>query len=81
VLQTDAAFDQDFNFISKLERDIERNEQQIEDRDITGNRSKKFRRGAQFWEVVREKRVLVHRAPEGMSRERANHSYRRFGYL
>jgi hypothetical protein len=74
LLQTEGAFDHDFNFISKLERKIEQNERVLDDRDIEGNRAKKQRRGVFFWNLTKEKRVFVYRAPEGMSRERDNRS-------
>jgi hypothetical protein len=70
-LRKPAAFDQDFNFISGLERAIDQAEDDLDSRLLNSSNPN---RGSQFWSRVEEMRLFIHQAPEGMSRRKLNRS-------
>ncbi|EEP75485.1 predicted protein [Uncinocarpus reesii 1704] len=82
-LATPAAFDKDFNFITGIERRLERADRDAEHRGIVldddGRKRKKRRSGEFAQEEALLKRiersgVEMLRAPKGMTRSRQNHS-------
>ncbi|KMU81824.1 hypothetical protein CISG_02840 [Coccidioides immitis RMSCC 3703] len=82
-LATPAAFDKDFNFITEIERCLERADRDAENRGIMledEERSKKKRRTGEFTKGeallrrIEESGVDVIRAPKGMTRSRQNMS-------
>jgi hypothetical protein len=80
-LATPAGFDHDFNFLSKLERGMQKDKNddagrlsQALEQDDAADRVRREKRGEQFRRKVREMGVTVHQAPRGMLRERENQS-------
>ncbi|KAK2763330.1 Box C/D snoRNA protein 1 [Arachnomyces sp. PD_36] len=82
-LETPSGFDRDFNFITSIERGIERADRETGNREIPlnredgmpGRRGRNFMKGEPgFQKGIVERNIRVVRAPKGMSRSKQNSS-------
>lgn len=80
-LATPSAFDKDFNFITGIERGIERADRDTENREIDvdqgegtrgGRRNGVIKRGSTFQNRAADSGVKVAKAPKGMTRNKQN---------
>lgn len=76
-LVTPSGVDHDYNFISGIERAVERSSDDVEARKIGGDPSGKHRLptpGSNLEKRIRETGVIVERAPVGMTRQKQNNT-------
>jgi hypothetical protein len=74
-LVTPAGIDHDYNFLSGIERDLEKSEKSVSEKGLDANFNAKPQ-GGQFQGGDYYQGVKVIRAPKGMSRAKENKTHR-----